>query len=448
METKQMIADGKTALGIEFGSTRIKVVLIDKDHHPIASGSHDWENRLENNIWTYTLEDIWSGLQDSYQNLVNDVKEKYDITLTKVGSIGFSAMMHGYMAFDGGGSIKKAGIYDEAVKILKEEDMEIFELSGIAPNPKIESVREGVKLCKENSIDMVLAIGGGSVIDCAKVVAAGACYDGDPWDLVITPRWIKKALPIYSVLTLSDTGSEMDKFAVISDMSKNEKWGTASDHMKPKMSILDPEYTYSVSKKQTAAGTADIISHICENYFTNVKNADVQARFAEGLLKNCFKYGPVALEEPDNYDARANLMWTASMAINGMIQYGAEVAWCVHPMEHELSAFYDITHGEGLAILTPHWMEFALNDDTAYKFADYARNVWDVVNDDDMAAAKEGIACTREYFKKMGLPQTLTDVGIDKEYFDIMAQKAADGCKGSFVPLSKEDIVSIYEAAL
>ena len=326
--------------------------------------------------------------------------------------------------------------------------MEIFELSGIAPNPKIESVREGVKLCKENSIDMVLAIGGGSVIDCAKVVAAGACYDGDPWDLVITPRWIKKALPIYSVLTLSATGSEMDKFAVISDMSKNEKWGTASDHMKPKMSILDPEYTYSVSKKQTAAGTADIISHICENYFTNVKNADVQARFAEGLLKNCFKYGPVALEEPDNYDARANLMWTASMAINGMIQYGAEVAWCVHPMEHELSAFYDITHGEGLAILTPHWMEFALNDDTAYKFADYARNVWDVVNDDDMSAAKEGIAYTREYFKKMGLPQTLTDVGIDKEYFDIMAQKAADGCKGSFVPLSKEDIVSIYEAAL
>ena len=334
------------------------------------------------------------------------------------------------------------------MKILKEEDIEIFELSGIAPNPKIESVREGVKLCKENDIDMVLAIGGGSVIDCAKVVAAGSCYDGDPWDLVITPRWIKKALPIYSVLTLSATGSEMDPFAVISDMSKNEKWGTASEHMKPKMSILDPEYTYSVSKKQTAAGTADMISHICENYFTNVKNADVQARFAEGLLKNCFKYGPIALEEPDNYDARANLMWTASMAINGILSDGAEVSWCVHPMEHELSAFYDITHGEGLAILTPHWMDFALNDDTASKFADYARNVWDVVNDDDMAAAKEGIACTREFFKKMGLPQTLSDVGIDKEHFDIMAQKAADGCVGSFVPLSKEDIVSIFEAAL
>ena len=213
----------------------------------------------------------------------------------------------------GGGSIKKTGIYDEAVKILKEEDMEIFELSGIAPNPKIESVREGVKLCKENSIDMVLAIGGGSVIDCAKVVAAGACYDGDPWDLVITPRWIKRALPIYSVLTLSATGSEMDKFAVISDMSKNEKWGTASDHMKPKMSILDPEYTYSVSKKQTAAGTADMMSHTMENYFS-MENADCQKFMAEGLLRTMIKNGPVALAQPDNYDARANLMWAGRPA--------------------------------------------------------------------------------------------------------------------------------------
>ena len=348
----------------------------------------------------------------------------------------------------GGGSIKKNGLYDTAMKILKDAGLTVFELSGVEPNPKIETVRKGVEICKNEGIDMVLAIGGGSTIDCSKVVAAGAKYDGDAWDLVLDGSKVKAALPIFDVLTLSATGTEMDPFAVISDMSKNEKWGTGSPYMVPTMSILNPEYTFSVSKKQTAAGTADIISHICENYFTNVKNADVQARFAEGLLKNCFKYGPVALEEPDNYDARANLMWTASMAINGMIQYGAEVAWCVHPMEHELSAFYDITHGEGLAILTPHWMEFALNDDTAYKFADYARNVWDVVNDDDMAAAKEGIACTREYFKKMGLPQTLTDVGIDKEYFDIMAQKAADGCKGSFVPLSKEDIVSIYEAAL
>lgn len=348
----------------------------------------------------------------------------------------------------GGGSIKRAGIYDTAMSILKEAGLQVFELSGVEPNPKIESVRKGVDICKKEDIDMVLAIGGGSVIDCAKVVAAGACYDKDPWDLVIAPYRIKKALPIYSVLTLAATGSEMDKFAVISDMSKNEKWGTASEYLKPKMSILDPEYTFSVSKKQTAAGTADMISHTFENYFTNVEHADVQARFAEGLLKTFFHYGPIALEHPDNYDARANLMWAASMAINGLIENGAEVAWCVHPMEHELSAFYDITHGEGLAILTPHWMDFALNEKTAKKFAEYGRNVWGILIDNDMEAAKSAIAATRNFFQKMGLPQTLTEVGIDRKYFDIMAEKAANGCKGSFVPLSKEEIISIFEAAL
>ena len=349
----------------------------------------------------------------------------------------------------GGGSIKKAGIYDTAMKILKDAGLCVSELSGVEPNPRIESVVKGVKICKEEKIDMVLAIGGGSVIDCGKVIAAGACSEEDPWELVLHPEKITAALPIYSVLTLAATGSEMDKFAVISDLKKNEKWGTASEHMKPKMSIMDPEYTYSVSKKQTAAGTADIISHIFENYFTNVSNADVQARFAEGLLKNCFYYGPVALEHPDDYDARANLMWTSSMAINGILSDGAEVAWCVHPMEHELSAFYDITHGEGLAILTPHWMEFALNEATAKKFADYGRNVWNLpMAEENMETARKAINCTRKFFRDMGLPTTLREVGIDETYFDIMAEKAAAGCRGSFVELTKEDIIHIYENAL
>ena len=349
----------------------------------------------------------------------------------------------------GGGSIKKAGIYDTAMKILKDAGLCVSELSGVEPNPRIESVVKGVKICKEEKIDMVLAIGGGSVIDCGKVIAAGACSEEDPWELVLHPEKITAALPIYSVLTLAATGSEMDKFAVISDLKKNEKCGTASEHMKPKMSIMDPEYTYSVSKKQTAAGTADIISHIFENYFTNVSNADVQARFAEGLLKNCFYYGPIALEHPDDYDARANLMWTSSMAINGILSDGAEVAWCVHPMEHELSAFYDITHGEGLAILTPHWMEFALNEATAKKFADYGRNVWNLpMAEENMETARKAINCTRKFFRDMGLPTTLREVGIDETYFDIMAEKAAAGCRGSFVELTKEDIIHIYENAL
>ena len=348
----------------------------------------------------------------------------------------------------GGGSIKRAGIYDRALEILQEAGLTVLELSGVEPNPRIESVRKGVEICKKEKIDMILSIGGGSVIDCGKVIAAGACSEEDPWELVLHPEKIKAALPLYCVLTLAATGSEMDGAAVISDLEKQEKWVTASESMKPVMAVMDPEYTFSVSRKQTAAGTADIISHIFENYFTNVKAADVQARFAEGLLKTCFHYGPVALKNPEDYDARANLMWASSMAINGLIQYGAEVAWCVHPMEHELSAFYDITHGEGLAILTPHWMEFALNENTADKFADYGRNVWGSQAEDNMEISREAIRRTKEFFKEMSLPATLTEVGIDRTYFDIMAEKAEAGCQGSFVELKKEDIISIFENAL
>lgn len=259
----------------------------------------------------------------------------------------------------GGGSIKKNGIYDTAMQLLKDAALTVFELSGVEPNPRIETVRKGVTICKEEGIDMVLAIGGGSTIDCSKVIAAGAKYDGDAWDLVLDATKIKAALPIFDVLTLSATGTEMDPFAVISDLTKNEKWGTGSPYMVPTMSILNPEYTYSVSKKQTAAGTADMMSHTMENYFS-MENADCQKFMAEGLLRTMIKNGPVALAEPDNYEARANLMWAGTHAINGVVGDGCSPAWCVHPMEHELSAFYDITHGEGLAILTPAWMEHIL----------------------------------------------------------------------------------------
>ena len=356
---------------------------------------------------------------------------------------------HSVLLVYGGGSIKKSGLYEEAMQLLHQAGLQVTELSGVEPNPRIESVRAGVACCKEQKLDMVLAIGGGSVIDCAKVIAAGACYDGDPWDLVIDPGKIQTALPIYSVLTLAATGSEMDSFAVISDLSKHEKWGTRPQRLNPTPSILDPTYTYSVSKKQTAAGTADMMSHIFENYFTNVPGAAVQERFAEGLLKTCVQYGPIALQHPDNYEARANLMWTSSMAINGLLSNGAEVGWCVHPMEHELSAFYDITHGEGLAILTPHWMDFALSEATAAKFAAYGRAVFGITETEDWKAAKAAIAETRAFFRTMQLPETLREVGICEEtHFEEMAEKAAAGCVGCYVPLTKEDIIGIFRAAL
>ena len=351
----------------------------------------------------------------------------------------------------GGGSIKKNGLYDKCMEILSAEGIEVTELSGVEPNPRIESVRKGIELCKANNIDMILAIGGGSTIDCAKVVAAGVYYEGDPWDLVKDGRLIKNALPIFTVLTISATGSEMDTFAVISDLSTNMKIGTGSSKVRPKMSILDPTFTYSVSKKQTAAGTADIMSHTLENYFTTVKGADLQRNMCEAILKTLVKYGPIAYNEPDNYDARANLMWCSSLAINGLVSLGSANAWCVHPMEHELSAFYDITHGEGLAILTPVWMEFVMkkNPDTVADFAEFGRNVFGIREEDDQACACFAVSAVRTFlFDEMHIPETLQEVGItDKSNFEKMAEKAAKGCVGCYEPLTKEDIIEIYEAA-
>ncbi|MEE8816633.1 MAG: iron-containing alcohol dehydrogenase [Lachnospiraceae bacterium] len=352
----------------------------------------------------------------------------------------------------GGGSIKRSGLYDRVLAVLSDAGISVTELAGVEPNPRIETVRKGVQLCRDGRIDMVLAVGGGSTIDCAKVVAAGAKYDGDAWDLVLDGSKIQAALPIYTVLTLSATGSEMDKFAVISDMTKNEKWGTAADCLKPTMSVLDPTLTYTVSKKQTAAGTADMMSHTMENYFTRETGADVQQGFAEVILRTAIKYGPIALAQPDNYDARANLMWAASHAINGLVSEGSANAWCIHPMEHELSAFYDITHGQGLAILTPAWMEYVLSDNTKGMFAKFGRNVFGIDplhQEDDLAVAKKGIAALHTFFfETMEMPANLRAVGItEKSKFDIMAEKAAKGSVGSYVPLTKNDIKAIYEKA-
>lgn len=350
----------------------------------------------------------------------------------------------------GGGSIKKNGIYDSAIKLIKENKIKFWELSGVEPNPKISSVRQGVKICRDNRIDCILAIGGGSVIDCSKAIAAGYYYGGDPWDIVTDPSKIKKALPVASILTLAATGSEMDIFAVITNEETREKLGTKSSYLVPKFSILDPTYTFTVSKNQTAAGTADIMSHIMENYFNNTEGAYVQDRLAEALLKTCIEYGPVALEKPDDYDARANLMWTSSLAINGLLDYGKVKGWSVHGMEHELSAFYDITHGVGLAILTPYWMEYVLDDSTVDKFVEYGINIWSIdKNKDKFTIAHKSIEKTREFFKSLGLPAKLKEVGIDEENFEKMAEGATrHGKLGEFKPLSKQDVINIYKSAL
>lgn len=352
----------------------------------------------------------------------------------------------------GGGSIKKNGIYDDVVRELEKNNIPYFELSGIEPNPRVASVEKGIDICKENNLDFILAVGGGSTIDCSKAIAAGYYYKGNPWDLVIGKAEIEEVLPIGTVLTLSATGSEMDEAAVISNIETNQKYGFRHAKFFPKFSILDPTYTYTVNKYQTAAGVVDIMSHTFESYFSNEKGAYLQDRISEAILKTCIYYGPIAIEEPRNYNARANLMWASSLAINGLIKYGKNSEWSVHPIEHELSAYYDITHGVGLAILTPYWMEHVLDEKNLYKFVEYGVNVWNIdSNLADLEIARSAVNKTREFFDKLEVPMSLKKIGINEDKLEIMAKAVADhnqGLVGNFKELRYDDILAIFKKAL
>lgn len=348
----------------------------------------------------------------------------------------------------GGGSIKRNGIYDAIRRLSEEAGIELLELSGVEANPRITTVYRGVELCRREGIDMVLPAGGGSVIDCAKLVAAGACYEGDAWELVKHPGLIEKALPVICVLTVAATGSEMDHIAVISNDETQEKIGTRNPLLRPKASILDPSYTFSVSPYQTAAGVADIMSHAMESYFSR-EPADLQNYFAEAILRVCVENGKRLLDEPDNYEARANVMWAASWAINDTLKMGHMVQWSVHPIEHQLSAVYDVTHGEGLAILTPHWMRRVLDEESVGQFEDLAVHIWKVKpSGDRFRTAQEGIACLERFFESLGLKSRLSQLGIDESHFEEMAAKAAAQVKGAYRELTKEDIIQIYRDSL
>ena len=298
--------------------------------------------------------------------------------------------------------------------------------------------------------DVLIGIGGGSTLDCSKAICAGVPYAGDPWELVLDRTKVQDCLPLITVLTMAATGSEMDNIAVISNPETKDKRGFSSYGMYPRFSILDPVYTFTVPRSQTAAGTADIMSHIMESYFDQVRGASVQDGLSEALLKTCIQSAPVALAHPDDYEARANLMWAASLAINGLNSLGKNRAWTCHPLEHVLSAYYDITHGVGLAILTPRWMKHVLNEQTVDVFARFALNVWSVDPQlDCWTAAQQGIEKLSEFFASMGLPMTLREVGIDESRLEEMAEKAAEtDFSRAFVPLTREDILQIYRACL
>ena len=350
----------------------------------------------------------------------------------------------------GGGSIKRSGLYDKVYEVLK--DFEIYELPGIEPNPKLSSVKKGTEICKKNKIDAVLAVGGGSTIDASKHIACAAFYNGDPWDLVLNRSLVSHALPIFTVLTISATGSEMNPGAVISNEETKEKLEINHPLLYPTLSVCDPTYQFTLPKKQTAAGVVDIFSHILEQYFQPNDGAFITDRLSEAALKTCIKYGPIAIAEPDNYEARSNLMWTGSIALNHLFTFGKGGGWSVHPIEHELSAYYDITHGVGLAILTPAWMKYVLSDDTIGRFVMYANNVWDVsVPGDLYETAREGIRRTEKFFTELGMPRRLCEIGIDGSLFGEMASEAVRTSSLStraYVKLDVSDVENIYNNSL
>lgn len=351
----------------------------------------------------------------------------------------------------GGGSIKKTGLYDRVTAEIRRAGLELFELSGIEPNPRVDSVRKGAELCRREKIDVLLAVGGGSVIDATKFIGAGTFYDGDPWELSTGKGEINACLPIVTVLTLSATGSEMDTGGVISNPETKDKLGRMDPHMLPKVSFLDPVNTYTVSAYQTACGSADILSHLFEVYFNMQPDLYMLDCFMEGLMKTVIRYTPVAIEKPDDYEARANLMWASSWAINGFVNGGKEQEWTCHPIEHEVSAIYDITHGLGLAIITPRWMEYCLDETTVSKYRQFAVNVFGIdENEPPMSAAKAAIAKLSDFlFGTLGLKSTFSALGIDDSNFALMARKACEGkAIHGFKTLTPDDVEKILRMCL
>lgn len=350
----------------------------------------------------------------------------------------------------GGGSIKKIGLYDQVKELLK--DFDIVELSGIQPNPKYDpSVLDGVRLCKENNVEVILSVGGGSVLDCSKAIAAGALYDGDPWDLITYKVPTKAALPIVDIMTLAATGSEYDSGGVISRTDTNDKIGYIDSHIYPVASFLDPVYTFTVPKKQVAAGCADAMNHTMEQYFAEDTTL-LNDGFCESMLRSLMANTKLILENPENYTARAEFMLDCTYGCNGILALGnSESGWPCHGMEHALSAYYDITHGEGLAIITPRWMKHILNDKTVDRFVKYGINVFGINPDQDKYdIANQAIDATYNFFESIGIPMHLRDVGIDESRIDEMAHHVAvnEGLENAYAPLLEKDIAEIFRQSL
>ncbi len=356
----------------------------------------------------------------------------------------------------GGRSIKESGLYDKISQEITKAGMTGYSFAGVKPNPEVEDIRTGIRLCRQQHLDLIIAAGGGSVIDAAKAIAGAVPYADDPWDLIKTRAQIPEALPIIAIPTMASTGSEMNACCVITNPDTEEKYGWTTEALRPKVTFLCPEHTYTVPAFQTAAGSADILSHLMEVYFNLDQGFSATDGFIEAMMRSVIHYAPIAMAEGNNEEARANLLWTASWAINNYIDRGHHTAWICHGIEHELSAIYHITHGLGLAILTPAFLTYVLNENTAPKIAQFAVNVMGVKRKgkSDMAVAKKGIKKLAKFFTKdLQLAGKLSEIGIDDTRFAEMAAKtiAWKGNQGiihGFQDLTAKDLEEIYRLAL
>ncbi len=351
----------------------------------------------------------------------------------------------------GGGSIKKSGLYDTVKKLLKDK-FDIVELSGIQPNPKYQSVLEGIRLCKENDVQVILSVGGGSVLDCSKAIAGCTLSEGDPWDIITAKAPTTAALPIVDIITMAATGSEYDLGGVISRPETNDKVGYMNEHLFPKCSLIDPTYTFTVPKNQTTAGVADAMNHIMETYF-NAEPNFLMDGIMETAMKSLIRNVKIVIDDPENYDARAEIFLNCSLACNGIYGLGEGASgWPMHGIEHALSAYYDITHGVGLAIIAPRWMKHIMNEKTVGRIAQYGRNVFNIEASTDYEAAEKAIAATYDLYESVGIPMHLKEVGIDESRISEMAHHIAEneGLDQPYVyaPLTEKDIEEILIASL
>lgn len=346
----------------------------------------------------------------------------------------------------GGGSIKRSGLYDTLTDSLKAEGLPFWELPGVQPNPRLGLVKEGIRLCRENGIDFLLAAGGGSAIDTAKGIAVGVPYDGDVWDFYERKVKAEKALPVGAVLTIPAAGSETSDSSVLTKEEGLRKLGCGSPVMIPRFAIMNPELTCTLPAYQTACGASDILAHLMERYFTQVDHVDFTDRLLEASMRTILDYAPLALAHPEDYDIRAEIMWAGTIAHNNLLDTGRVGDWGSHRIEHELSAIYDIAHGAGLAVVFPAWMKYVWRDGPD-RFVQFAARVFgvEIAHGNKERAVETAIARLEQFYRSLGLPTRLSEAGIPDDRLREMAQKCTlPGPQGNFKKLYEEDVYNIY----